>query len=246
MGIFSKKTPSGKGLPAPEDLHFGFKPSAQEASSGRADAAEQPRSFKTRSTTSYGIDEATKLVRALPKKHIDDAVVAGIIKQTLASVDVYLSDIIEDAGRKEGEIAEESRRIEDDIAELTAKMRALKQELVALQGQLDETVGVRNFLRKALDQKLDESYEATRLYETDHDAQPIEGEHLSGLSAEFDIDGHAGDTKMADHDSNNGHPKASAEPFPSPARSTDGAVRKPRWDTASIYGISDARNKPQT
>lgn len=245
MGIFSKKTLGGKGLPAPEDLHFGFKPSAHETSSGHTDTAEQPRPFKTRSTASYGIDEAIKLVRALPKKHIDDAVVAGIIKQTLASVDVYLSDIIEDAGRKEGEIAEESRRIEDDIAELTAKMRALKQELVVLQGQLDETVAVRNFLRKALDQKLDESYEATRQFETDHDSKAIEGEHLSGLSAEFDIDGHAGGAEAADHDSFNGH-KASADPFPNPARSTDGAVRKPRWDTASIYGISDARNKPQT
>lgn len=244
MGIFNKKTPGGKGLPAPEELHFGFTPTSPDAGGGHSTVSEQPRPMKTRSTIKYGIDEAMKLVRGLPKKHLDDAVVASIIKQTLASVDVYLSDIIEDAGRKEAEIGEESHRIEDDIAELTAKMRALKQELVVLQGQLDETVAVRNFLRKALDQKLEESYEANHAFASDHDVRPIEGEHISGLSAEFDIDGHAGDAKTSDHDTYGSQPKASADLFSSSTRPTEGATRKPKWDTASIYGISDARNKP--
>lgn len=247
MGIFNKKSPGGKGLPAPEELHFGFNPSERGSDSGYSEAPEQSRPTKVRSTTNYGIDQAIKLVRALPKNDLDEVVVASIIKQTLASVDVYLSDIIEDAGRKESEIAVDSHRIEDDISELASKMRALKQDFVVLQGQLDETVTVRNFLRKALDQKLDESYEANRSYESDPDAESaIEGEHLSGLNAEFDIDGHAGGAKSADHETVDKHPKASADPYASPGRTTEGVVRKPRWDTASIYGISDARNKPLT
>ena len=244
MGLFGKKTSDGQGLPAPEELHFTFTPAAQQSTSQRGTVSMQTeRVARARSAINYGIDDAIKLVRGLPRQNLDDAIVADIIKQTLASVDVYISDIIEDAGRKENEINDESRRIEDDIAELTSKMEALKQELISLHGQLNETMSVREFLRKALDQKLNETYDASSTVDSEYDPEsnlshPIEGEHLPG-DDDFEIDGRAAPkSRSIDVDPRDTRSAGRADPFQEP----ENTPRKSRWDSSSLFGPI---NKPQ-
>lgn len=244
MGLFGKKTSDGKGLPAPDELHFTFTPAAPQQVGQRPSVSiPSERVARVRSAINYGIDDAIKLVRGLPRQNLDDVIVADIIKQTLASVDVYISDIIEDAGRKENEINEESRRIEEDIAELTSKMEALKQELISLQEQLNETMSVRAFLRKALDQKLNESYDAASAVDAEYDsesdvAHPIEGEHLPG-DDDFEIDGRtAPKSRSIDVDPRDTRSAGRADPIQDPEKTP----RKSRWDSSSIFGPI---NKPQ-
>lgn len=244
MGLFGKKTSDGKGLPAPEELHFTFTPAAPQQTGQRSTVSRpSERVARVRSAINYGIDDAIKLVRGLPRQNLDDVIVADIIKQTLASVDVYISDIIEDAGRKENEINDESRRIEDDIAELTSKMEALKLELISLQGQLNETMSVRAFLRTALDQKLNETFDASGAVESEYDAEtglshPIEGEHLPG-DDDFEIDGRAAPkSRSIDVDPRDTRSAGRADPFQEP----ENPPRKSRWDSSSLFGPI---NKPQ-
>ncbi len=101
----------------------------------------------------YGINQAIKLVRSFQKHKISTNVIAGIMKQTLASVEIHFTDIIDDAKRKESAVHNESEKKDKQIEEATRKCEALKEEKVKLQQILEETVSVREFLLQAMDEE---------------------------------------------------------------------------------------------
>ena len=97
----------------------------------------------------YGIDRAIDLVGKLKKHNVSPKVIAGIMKQTLESVEIHFSDIIADAQRKETDIHAESKSKDEDIQQLKEKFEALKQEKLDLQNELEQVKSVREFLQYA-------------------------------------------------------------------------------------------------
>jgi len=113
-------------------------------------------------SSKYGIDEATNLVRSFQKHNISSNVIAGIMKQTLASVEIHFTDIIDDAKRKESTVQNESEKKDKQIEEATRKCEALKEEKTKLQQILKETISVREFLLQAMDSSGQASGERTQ------------------------------------------------------------------------------------
>ncbi len=101
----------------------------------------------------YGIDKAITLVRSLQKHKINPKVIAGIMKQTLESVDIRFSEIITDAKRKESSIQHENGQKDKQVEEMKRKFEALKEEKIKLQQDLDETKSVRKFLQQAINEE---------------------------------------------------------------------------------------------
>ena len=111
----------------------------------------EPISVSKTTSAKYGINQATKLVRSFQKHNISSNVIAGIMKQTLASVEIHFTDIIDDAKRKETAVQSESEKKDKQIEEATRKCEALKEEKTKLQQILKETITVREFLLQAMD-----------------------------------------------------------------------------------------------
>ncbi len=98
----------------------------------------------------YGIDKAISLVRSLQKHKINPSVIAGIMKQTLESVDIHFTDIIADAKRKETDIHNDNEAKDKQVEAMKRKFEALKNEKLKLQQDLDETISVREFLQQVI------------------------------------------------------------------------------------------------
>ncbi len=84
----------------------------------------------------YGIDEAIALMRALPEDLQTSDMVAQVVKRTLLSVGIDVSGIIVDATRREQELEERIRVVQDEVAahqlaieKRTAEIRSLKRDL---------------------------------------------------------------------------------------------------------------------
>jgi hypothetical protein len=96
----------------------------------------------------YGIDRAIQLMRSLPTEQ-NPELVAMVITTTLASVDMNVSEIIDDAKTRQADL--ESR-----IAGIKAKNIALEKEIelgvdeiVKLEATLAETLSVKERLESA-------------------------------------------------------------------------------------------------
>ncbi len=98
----------------------------------------------------YSIDQAVELVSSLKNHNVSARVIAGVMKQTLESVDIHFSDIIADAKRKESAIHGETNKKDEMIRDLSRKVEALQQEKVRIQKDLNKIVYVREFLQQAL------------------------------------------------------------------------------------------------
>lgn len=144
MGFFSRKN---NGLDSElESLHL------NEGDGEAADAA-LPFGFNQAKPARYTIDQAVKLVRSLQKHRVSAEVIAGIMQQTLASVDIHFTDIIADAKRREAQIQTDSEAKSQQIAELTQKLEKLKEEKIKLQEEFKEITVVREFLQQSVPEK---------------------------------------------------------------------------------------------
>ncbi|MEZ4238855.1 MAG: hypothetical protein R3F59_22415 [Myxococcota bacterium] len=100
------------------------------------------------SRPSYGIQEAIKLMRVVPVDQNVELVVA-VIKNTLESLKVQVSDIIEDAARRQEEIEHRVGDLKDQIAEFEAQIRTRKDEITRLETDHQETSTVKERLELA-------------------------------------------------------------------------------------------------
>jgi hypothetical protein len=96
----------------------------------------------------YGIGDAIMLMRSLPVDQNVDLVVQ-VIRATLASMNVKVQDIIEDARRKEQATEAGIQSLHGKVAELERELEARRQEILGLEGDLKETTAVKERLQLA-------------------------------------------------------------------------------------------------
>jgi hypothetical protein len=96
----------------------------------------------------YGIDDAIRLMRALP---VDDRIdlMAHVIKTTLESLNVHVSDIVADAIAREESLRGRITQFQAIIARYEREIEMRRQEIARLEAELAETTNVRERLRLA-------------------------------------------------------------------------------------------------
>lgn len=98
-------------------------------------------------TFSYGIQHAIQLMRELPEGELE--VVVTVVKKTLESMSVAVTDIIQDAEFKEQEIRQKSDQLSQEIVDLESQINERKMQIDALNDEAKETALVKNHLKLA-------------------------------------------------------------------------------------------------
>lgn len=96
----------------------------------------------------YGIADAIKLVRTLPVDQNGELVIR-VVRATLASLNVRLPQIIEDAGRKQKTTQDRIAAIHTQIAQIEKQLEAHRHEITMLEADLKETTEVKGRLEAA-------------------------------------------------------------------------------------------------
>jgi phage shock protein A len=110
-------------------------------------ASHAPRS-NSGSGNHYGIAEAIQLLRGLPVDQNTELVVR-VVRATLASLSVHLSDIIEDATRKQKTVQDKIASEHTKVAELEKQLADHRKEIASLEADLKETTTVKERLQMA-------------------------------------------------------------------------------------------------
>jgi hypothetical protein len=100
------------------------------------------------SSRSYGIAEAIQLMRSLPVDQNADLVVR-VVRATLASLNVRVADIIQDAAQKQKVTQERIASLHGQIGEMEKELEARRREIAALELELRETTSVKDRLQMA-------------------------------------------------------------------------------------------------
>ena len=96
------------------------------------------------SSSRYGIDDAIKLMRRLPRDDI--SLVASIVRETLESTNIKVDNIISDAEKKEKSLDDHISRLNDEITELKDMIEKRTGQINNLKGDLEETRQVKKDL----------------------------------------------------------------------------------------------------
>ena len=96
----------------------------------------------------YGIAETIQLMRSLPADQNVELVVR-VVRATLASLNVRLPEIIEDATRKEKVTRDRIADFHAKNAELEKQLEAHRREIASLEADLKETTEVKERLQLA-------------------------------------------------------------------------------------------------
>jgi cell division protein FtsB len=99
----------------------------------------------------YGIDDTIQLMRTLPLNQNTELILL-VIRNTLASIEVELKEVIDDGTAKQERLRKEIASVEAAIAELERETNARKQELDALNTDLSETTTAKERLELAAKQ----------------------------------------------------------------------------------------------
>lgn len=115
---------------------------------GSGIAIDKPKATK-RANLSYGIEEAIVLMRDLPTEPIE--LVVKVVKTTLESIDVQVSDIIQDAKAKEKTIENRISQLSSEIHNYEEKIKNLRDSISLLEKDQTETKRVKEHLMLAKD-----------------------------------------------------------------------------------------------
>lgn len=96
---------------------------------------------------SYGIDKAIELMRTLPSDNIE--LVVQVVKQTLESMQIKITDIIADATRKQELVQDRLEVLRGEIADLEKEIAIRQKEIEDLNADYKETNTVRKHLELA-------------------------------------------------------------------------------------------------
>ena len=107
-----------------------------------------PPAASTTGKKGYGIAEAMQLMRSLPVDQQPDLVVR-VVRATLASLDVRLPDIIEDASRRQKATQDKIAAEHAQVADLEKQLEARRKEIASLEADLKETTNVKERLQQA-------------------------------------------------------------------------------------------------
>ena len=100
------------------------------------------------SSRGYGIAETILLMRDLPGDQNSELVVK-VVRATLASLNVKLPDIIEDASRKQKSVQDRIAAVHAHIADLEQQLEGQRAEIASLEADLAETSSVKERLQGA-------------------------------------------------------------------------------------------------
>lgn len=109
-------------------------------------AAAPPPTPAAPQRKAYGIADAILLMRSLPVDQNVDLVVQ-VIRATLASMNVKVGDIIEDAVRKEKATEAGISALHGKVADLERELEARRQDILGLEADLKETTAVKERLQ---------------------------------------------------------------------------------------------------
>lgn len=98
-------------------------------------------------TVDYGINNAIQLMRSLPADHPE--LVVTVIKTTLESLKVRVSDIIADAARKQADLEKRVSTLSKEIADYEKEIQQRRDEIARLEADHAETTTVKGRLELA-------------------------------------------------------------------------------------------------
>ena len=98
-------------------------------------------------TVDYGINSAIQLMRSLPADHPE--LVVTVIKTTLESLRVKVSDIISDAARKQKDLEQRVQTLTREIADYEKEIQQRRDEIARLEADHAETTNVKARLELA-------------------------------------------------------------------------------------------------
>jgi hypothetical protein len=126
---------------------FAKKQDSEQKADQKGTAGASPAAAPTASAarTGYGIAEAIQLLRGLPVDQNPDLVVR-VVRATLASLNVHLSDIIEDASKKQKATQERIAGEHSKVADLEKQLADHRKEIAMLEADLKETTTVKDRL----------------------------------------------------------------------------------------------------
>jgi hypothetical protein len=114
----------------------------------RAGLPSSKRTLNRPQAPRYGVNDAIKLLRQLPETG-DVTVLMTIVKKTLETAGIKVSDIITDAQEHRQKIHGKIQRLETEIRKLEKLMTARNREIKLLTEQLTETEQVQELLELA-------------------------------------------------------------------------------------------------
>jgi hypothetical protein len=97
----------------------------------------------------FGIADAIALLKSLPGEEKSNDLVVRVMRATLASVDVHLTEVIEDASRRQKATTERIAAVHAQMAELERQLENHRKEIAALEADLKETTAVKERLQHA-------------------------------------------------------------------------------------------------
>ena len=100
--------------------------------------------------SSYGIKDAIQLMRELPNVNSD--IVITVVRKTLESTKIQVSEIIADAQQREHTIETRSNQLTSKIEQLESEISKLNKEISQLTADLEETAQVRELLVRSMEQ----------------------------------------------------------------------------------------------
>ena len=118
------------------------------AAAGQASASGPSVVVDDEPAPAYGINQAIQLMRGLPVDQNPELVVI-VIKSTLESLKVKVSDIINDADRKTKDLEERVSNLKRAIADFEKEIETRKEEIGRLEADHKETSNVRQRLELA-------------------------------------------------------------------------------------------------
>jgi septal ring factor EnvC (AmiA/AmiB activator) len=121
---------------------------AAEVGGGPAPAPTAKTTSTPTASPRYGIAETIQLMRTLPADQNAELVVR-VVRATLASLDVRLPDIIEDAIRKQKVVRDKIADFHAKNAELEKQLESNRKEIATLEADLQETTEVKDRLQMA-------------------------------------------------------------------------------------------------
>lgn len=143
MGLFGKKGNAENSIIGELAI---VDPSDNQSNSDESTAKNESTkpSFKNTNPMNYGIQDAIELIRQLP--NVDSDIVVSVVRKTLESTKIHVSEIITDAEQREAAIESRSEGLITKISDLEGQIKNLNAEISELNAEIDETTKVKNLL----------------------------------------------------------------------------------------------------
>src|SRR5258708_4102233 len=102
----------------------------------------------SKSSGHYGIGDVIRLLRTLPVDQHAELVVR-VIRTTLESVNVHVSDLVEDASRQQQKLGDRITTLQAQIMDLSNQIDTHRNEVARLEAELAETSSAKERLQHA-------------------------------------------------------------------------------------------------